>query len=149
MKTFNVIQHGDYGIQAVRETVNHFLTKVARNSSTDTYTQINANLTNISNNISNLTIKTNNNPNTRHYNKYKIVPLTCPEYLPLIISFDVSTNEQNKTTLTYSSYLDMHIAGETQHLDILTITFVLDKDIPAKDIKNIEICAKHKPDPIF
>ena len=117
-----------------------------------TYDEIKSGLETIGNTISLFNRKTIHNPNTRYNNIPKIIPANCPDFIPLFISFDIVdivTNEQNKTILVYSSYLDMQIVGDKPHLDEYTLTFTLNTNISAQDKEHINTCVQHVNDPIF
>ena len=133
METFFVYQQGQDGLQAVKEQIEDFLTDIKNICSPTLFDEIKLGLTSINNQIGSVTVK---KPKIRIVKTPKIIPTTCPEMMPLFITFEIMDKEINgelKTLLKFSAYLDMEITGNTTHLDEYTKTLTLKSNVSTQE----------------
>ena len=145
METFRVYQQGQSGMQAVREQIQDFLLDIKIICSNALFNEIKLGLTSITNQIGSVTVK---KPQVRIVKTQRIIPTTCPEMVPLYITFDIidkNINGEIKTLLTFSSYLDLEITGDTKHLDEYIKTIILKSKISTQEKMKIDRYAQ-RPD---
>ena len=133
MDTFQVYHQGPSGMRAVKEQIQDFLLDIKKICSNTLFKEIKLGLTSITNQIGSVTVK---KPQVRIAKTQRIIPTTCPELIPLYITFDVmdkDINEETKTVLIFTAYLDLEITGNITHLDKYIKTIILQSKISTQE----------------